>query len=100
MRPSVIPKLFQCVYTPQSLTTSFSFDADASEIVQAGYGLRSFKSEAIAASKHKLEEQGLAVEPKRLRVEVPTEVSTEVSWREVQKRVVKVHATEDKVRIA
>lgn len=88
--------LFQCVYTPQSLTTSFSFDADASEIVQAGYGLRSFKSEAIAASKHKLEEQGLAVAPKRLRVEVPTEVP----WREVQKRDVKVHATEDKVRIA
>lgn len=88
--------LFQCVYTPQSLTTSFSFDADASKPVQAGYDLRSFKNEAIAASKHKLEEQGLAVASKRLRVEVPTEAP----WGEVQKRGVKVHATEDKVRIA
>ena len=58
--------------------------------------MRSFKNEAIAASKRKLEEQGLAVGKKRLRVEVPTKVP----WGEVQKRGVKVHATEDKVRIA
>lgn len=88
--------LLECVYTPHSLPTSFSFNADASKTVQTGYDMRSFRNEAIAASKHKHEEQGLALASKRLRVEVPTEVP----WGEVQRRGVKVYATEDKERIA
>ena len=72
---------------------SSRFDADANQIVQAGNDLRSFTNEATAASKHKIEEQGLVVVSRCLRVDVVTEVS----WEDVRNRGLKVHATEDKV---